>query len=365
MLDLLAELVACPAPPGEESAIDDVIARELGASGPDVTTDAAGNLHARLPGAGPKVMVCAHKDEIGMLVTGVRPDGRLRVENIGGSYPWKYGEGPVDVIADDGTLVRGILSVGSTHVTSGPLHELKAQRALTWGDVTIFTGQPPEALARQGVHVGSRAVVTAERKTLQRLGDYVASYALDDRMGVVALIAGMRVMVDTPESERPDLHFVVTHGEEIGMLGAVYAAREIRPDVCVALDTSPVAHGTPVELDARPVVWYRELTHNTKSECDRLCQLGDEIGVGAQPCAYAAAASDAGRVRQEGLAGRAVCFGFARDNSHGFEIAHAGSLAAVRDLLVAYLVDLRRRGWLAQQSSAPIEPPGSHRLDRI
>ena len=322
MLDLLAELVACPAPPGEERAINDVIARELGVTG-EVTRDAADNLHVRVPGAGPTVMVCAHKDEIGMLVTDVRPDGRLSVENIGGSYPWKYGEGPVDVIADDGTLVRGILSVGSTHATSGPVHELKAQRALTWRDVTIFTGRDADELAGLGVHVGSRAVVTSERKTL---------------------IAGLRAMADIPEENRPDLHFVVTHGEEIGMLGAVHAARAIRPDVCVALDTSPVAHGTPVQLDARPVVWYRELTHNTKAECDRLCQLGAEIGVGAQPCAYAAAASDAGRVLQEGLAGRAVCFGFARDNSHGFEIAHAGSLDAVARLLVAYLVDLRARG---------------------
>jgi putative aminopeptidase FrvX len=343
MLDLLAELVACPAPPGEEGAIDDVIIREMATTGA-VTRDAADNLHVRLPGAGPTVMVCAHKDEIGMLVTDVRPDGRLCVENIGGSYPWKYGEGPVDVIADNGTLVRGILSVGSTHAVSGPVHELKTQRALTWRDVTIFTGMEPEELAQLGVHVGSRAVVTSERKALQRLGDYIASYALDDRMGVVALSAGMRAMADVAEADRPDLHFVVTHGEEIGMLGAVYAAQQIRPDVCIALDTSPVAHGTPVKLDARPVVWYRELTHNTKSECDRLCQLGEEIGVGAQPCAYAAAASDAGRVRQQGLAGHAVCFGFARDNSHGFEIAHAASMAAVTELLVAYLLDLRTRG---------------------
>ncbi|MBT3268048.1 hypothetical protein HN371_12880 [Candidatus Poribacteria bacterium] len=343
MVDLLGELVACPAPPGDEGAIDAIITREMQATGVEVTRDAADNLHARVPGAGPTVMVCAHKDEIGMLVTDVRPDGRLSVENIGGAYPWKYGEGPVDVIADDGSLVRGILSVGSTHALSGPVHELKAQRALTWEDVTVFTGRASDELAALGVHVGSRAVVAAERKALQRLGDYIASYALDDRMGVVALIAGLRAMVDMPEAERPDLHFVVTHGEEIGMLGAVYAAQHIRPDVCVALDTSPVAHGVPVVLDARPVVWYREATYNTKSECDRLCHLGDEIGVGSQACAYAAAASDAGRVRKQGLAGRSVCFGFARDNSHGFEIAHVDSLATVTKLLVAYLRDLRER----------------------
>lgn len=344
MLTLLAELVSCPAPPGEERAIDEIITRELRAAGVEVTTDAADNLHARLPGTGPTVMVCAHKDEIGLLVTDVRDDGRLLVENIGGSYPWKYGEGPVDIVADDGSLIRGILSFGSTHTLSGPVHELKSQRALTWQDVTVFTGLTRGEAHAAGIHAGSRGVVAPERKALQRLGDYVASYALDDRMGVVALIAGLREMTTVPESERPDLHFVVTHGEEIGMLGAVYAAQQLRPDVCVALDTSPVAHGTPVVLDARPVVWYREATFNTKAECDRLCALADELGLGSQPCAYAAAASDAGRIRQHGLAGRTVCFGFARDNSHGFEIAHAGSLPAVTQLLVAYLRDLRARG---------------------
>ncbi|MBT7100887.1 hypothetical protein HN937_26155, partial [Candidatus Poribacteria bacterium] len=50
-----------------------------------------------------------------------------------------------------------------------------------------------------------------------------------------------------------------------------------------------------------------------------------------------------GRVRKQGLAGRSVCFGFARDNSHGFEIAHVDSLATVTKLLVAYLRDLRER----------------------
>ncbi|MBT7097052.1 hypothetical protein HN937_06730, partial [Candidatus Poribacteria bacterium] len=74
MVDLLGELVACPAPPGDEGAIDAIITREMQATGVEVTRDAADNLHARVPGAGPTVMVCAHKDEIGMLVTDVRPD---------------------------------------------------------------------------------------------------------------------------------------------------------------------------------------------------------------------------------------------------------------------------------------------------
>ena len=342
MLTLLSELIVCHAPPGEEREIDAVLQREFEASGAEVWQDDATNLYAHLPGDGPKVMICAHKDEIGMVVTRVQDDGRLQVENCGGAWPWKYGEGPVDIIADDGQVVRGILSVGSVHTMIGPVHELKRERALTWDLVTVFTGLSKAELEARGVHIGSRAVVARARKQVQRLGDYVASFALDDRMGLTALIAALREMAQLadkgPETEgRADLYFVATHGEEVGMLGAMRAAQLLRPEVCVALDTSPVVPDAPLVVDARPVVWYRARAYHNKAECDKLLGLARELGFGAQPCLYTASGSDAGRIKQAGLAGRTVCFGFARDNSHGFEIAHVDSLLNVTRLLVAYL----------------------------
>ena len=343
MLALLSELVACHSPPGEEREIDSVLQREFKATGAPVWSDETGNLYARLAGSGPKVMICAHKDEIGMIVTEVQDDGRLGVQNCGGSRPWKYGEGPVDLITDDGQTLRGILSVGSVHTRTGPVRELDTTRPLTWDLLTIFTGSTPDDLEDAGIHVGSRAVVARERKQLQRLGRYIASFALDDRMGLVSLIAALREMSrrTTRISDNPlDLYFVATHGEEIGMLGAVRAAQLLQPDLCIALDTSPVAHGTPLIVDARPVVWYGERAYHNKADCDKLLALARELGFGAQACVYAASGSDAGRLKQAGLAGRTVCFGYPRENSHGFEIAHADSLVNVSELLLAYLASL-------------------------
>jgi putative aminopeptidase FrvX len=339
MIALLSELIACHGPPGQEEEIDVAVRREFQSYAPEVWQDDTTNLYAHLPGTGQKIMVCAHKDELGMAVTTIQDDGRLRVENCGGSKPWKYGEGPVDVIGDAGNVVRGILSVGSVHTQTGPIPELDRSRPLTWDLMTIFTGLTPSELAANGVHVGSRAVVARERKQLQHLGEYIASFALDDRMGLTALIAGLQEMAGSTRdrSERPDLYFVATHGEEIGMQGALRAAQLLRPDVCIAMDTSPVAHGTPLAMDARPVIWYRERAYHNKSECDKLLRLAGELGFGAQPCLYAASGSDAGAIKEMGLAGKTVCFGFARDNSHGFEITHADSLVNVARLLVAYL----------------------------
>jgi putative aminopeptidase FrvX len=341
MLSLLSELVGCLGPAGEEREVEEVILREFRDTGVEVWQDDATNIYAHVPGSGPKVMVCAHKDELGMAITHVNDDGRMRVENCGGSRPWKYGEGPVDLICDDGSTLRGILSVGSVHTSTGPVHELDRDRALTWDLVTVFCGLTKHELYERGIHVGSRAVVARERKQLQRIGDYVASFALDDRMGCVAMIAALRELAGQPgPDQRPDLYFVATHGEEVEFLGAMRAAQLLRPDVCIALDTSPVAHGTPLVMDPRPVVWYRGRAYHNKAECDRLLQLADALGFGAQACLYANSGSDAGRIKDAGLAGRTVCFGFARENSHGYEITHQDSLPNVVRLLLAYLQQL-------------------------
>jgi putative aminopeptidase FrvX len=334
MLALLDELLKTHSPPGEDAEIDAVIRREFEATGAHVHQDAAGNLIAHLPGDGPPVMICAHKDEIGMVVTHVLDDGRLKVRNIGGAFPWKYGEGPVDVLGDD-EIVRGVLSVGSIHTRVGPLAELRTSRALTWDMVTIMTGMTPGDLAAAGVHPGSRACVARERKGVQPLGDLIGGFALDDRLGLVAMIAALTQFAE----DRPplDLHIVASTGEEIGMLGAIYAARQIAPEVCIALDTSPITPEVPVELDARPAIWYGEAAFNDKRESDTLLRLATELGFGAQPVVYDSAGSDAGGIKRAGLAARTVAFGFPRENSHGFEIAHSDSLVNVTRLLVAYV----------------------------
>ncbi len=339
-LALLAELLACHGPNGAESEIDAVVLREFAATGARTWQDGAGNIIAHVPGDGPRVMVAAHKDELGLIVTHVPADGQLRVKPLGGPYPWKYGEGPLDIIADDGTIVPSLLSLGSTHTRSGPMGEFRrGMRTPDWNDVTLFTGLDGAALLQCGVHVGSRAVVARARKQLRRLPhDQIASFALDDRMGLVGLIAALRHLVQEPPGA--DLYLVATTGEEIGFLGAIRAAQVLQPEIMIALDTSPVTPETPTAVDARPVIWYGEVAFNNKADCDTLLRLAHELGFGAQPVVYDAAGSDAGGVKRMGLAARTMAFGFARTNSHGYEIAHAESLRNVTDLLLAYVRQL-------------------------
>ena len=281
--ELLQELLSCHAPAGREQEVEAILQRELARydDALRVWQDDASNIIAHLPGppGAPRALVLAHKDEIAMAVAEIRADGRLRVEACGGAIAWKYGEGPVDIRTDDGWL-RAILSVGSSHTRSGPVAELMSARALTWADVTLFTGKTVEELAALGVRVGSRCVVARERKQLQELGQYIASYALDDRLGLVSLLWALAELVMTPPAL--DLYFAFSSSEEIGLLGALYAAQQLRPQVAIAIDTSPVAHGTGAALDARPIIWARELVYHDAAECETLARLAAELGFGAQ-----------------------------------------------------------------------------------
>ncbi len=342
MLVLLDEMMRSHGPIGDEREIDAVLMREFEATGARAWQDGMSNIQAHIPGDGPRVLVVVHKDELGLIVSDMADDGVLRVKPLGGPRPWKYGEGPIDLIADDGSIVPSILSFGSTHTRSGSVGEFRAgTRTPDWDDVTLFTGLTRAALLERGVHIGSRGVVAHERKPLMRLpGGHVAGFGLDDRICMVSLIDALRQTVLEPTGL--DLYYSATTAEETGYLGAIRVGQVIQPEIIIALDISPLTPDTPTEFDTRPVIWYTEAAgaYSTKTDCDTLLRLGDELGFGAQPIVFSWLASDAGGMQKIGLAARTMAFGPAILNSHGFEISKAEAIGNVTQLLVAFLRQL-------------------------
>ena len=342
MLILLDEMLGSHGPVGDEREIDAVLMREFAATGAKTWQDGMSNIIAHLPGEGPRVMVVVHKDELGLIVSHVPEDGNLKAQDLGMSQPWKYGEGPVDIIADDGSIVPAVLSFGSTHTRSGPVGEFRrGTRTPDWNDVTLFTGLDRDALSERGVHIGSRGVVARERKSLMRLpGNHVAGFGLDDRVCMVSLIDALQQTAQEPTGL--DLFFVASTAEESGYLGAIRVGQVLKPEILIALDISPLSPDTPTEFDTRPVIWYTEAqgAYSSKPDCDTLMRLADELGPGSQPIVFTHLASDAGGMQQIGLAARTLAFGPAILNSHGFEIVKADSIGHVTRLLVAYLRQL-------------------------
>src|SRR5437764_1708835 len=237
----IAELVELHSPSGVEAAVDAYLVDRLSAHGTP-RVDGAGNVVLRIEGRtpGPLRAVLAHKDEIGGLVKRVEEGGRLAVSKLGGSFPWVWGEGPVDVLGRHAT-VPGVLSFGARHVSDeSDQKPQQADAGVRWRDAWVETKLDAERLAGAGVRAGSRVVPSAARKRPVRLGadgEYVASYALDDK----ASVAGMLELAGRLATPATPVELVFTAREEIGCHGAKWYASRTDAEAAVAFEVTPVA----------------------------------------------------------------------------------------------------------------------------
>ncbi len=184
LFETVAQLVALHSPSGVEDEVDEYLLGRLTAIG-EPRVDEAGNIILRFEGRDPTelVAIAAHKDEIGAMVKRVDENGRLAVSKVGGSFPWVWGEGPVEVLGDHGRIT-GVLSFGARHVSDESPHQKQNEKTVQWKDAWVETMHESEALAAAGVRAGSRVVPTSYRKRAVRIGpdgEYVASYAVDDK----------------------------------------------------------------------------------------------------------------------------------------------------------------------------------------
>jgi putative aminopeptidase FrvX len=335
-LERLDILLKIPAPSGREAAIASVIRADIEAMGFAVEQDPAGNLLVRFKGTDPKspsVIMAAHMDEIGMTVTRVEPDGRLKVVNSGGLQPWKIGEHPVDILGDEFS-VKGVFSMGSTHGGKA------SSQQQDWGDVFIVTGLTPEELKAAGVRPGTTAVPVAEGRGPMLLGNekdpLVAAWTFDDRAGVVTLIRLLEAIRLGNIKPVNRLCVCFTVHEEGGCHGAKITAHREKPDIFVSVDGCPIVDEAVLKLDGRPGIWSMDrLGHYDQRLVAWFIKIAKKAGTELQPVTYIKANSDASAAYDAGAVPRAAFVGHVRQNSHGYEVARLSCFDRVLDILVA------------------------------
>jgi putative aminopeptidase FrvX len=343
--ELLAEFVALPGPPGQEDAVRDAVARYVTRLGLPYRSDARGNLIVGLGENVPeraRVVVTAHLDEIALMVTGIDGDDSLTVSALGGVYPWKWGEGPVTILAGSGSATQhlpGILSFGSIHTTSprSAAQQAREGRALTWEAARIVTGLSAAELARFGVRPGTRVVLSPARRTITELGGgLLSSFFFDDRADIVSWLLALERLRNTPHFS--DVVFAVTAAEEVGGHGALYLLRDLRPEICIALEIGPTTPDAPFPLDADPTVWVSDSFATTSpADLDFIALAAKEAHVSPHFHAVTRGGSDATCAAANGLCARPITLAFAAENSHGCEIMHRDAPERLTDLLVALL----------------------------
>jgi putative aminopeptidase FrvX len=336
-LELLRELTAIPGPPGQEGAVRDALVRHVDSLGHSHSTDAKGNLLVRIGSGKPKVVVTAHMDEIAMIVRRVEYDGRLAVGPLGGMFPWKLGEGPVQILATRGNL-DGLLSLGSIHTDDSDSNVRRAEsEGVTWEMARILTGLSRAEVLAAGVRPGTRVVVHQSRRNLFMLENLVGGYFLDDRADLVSWLLALMEL----KGSQVDAVFAATVSEEVGGEGALYLLHDLRPDICVALELGPKVDDAPIELNDQPTVWASD-SYSTMSAADGdlLAELGAELKLKLQFQALSRGGSDASCAASHGLCARPITLGIPMENSHGFEVIHPdamGNLASLTSSLVRRL----------------------------
>ncbi|HVT11157.1 MAG TPA: hypothetical protein VHE55_02735 [Fimbriimonadaceae bacterium] len=332
-LDLLRELVAISGPPGQETPVRQALERHVERLGLAHRADAKGNL---LVGSErPRIVVTAHMDEIAMIVRRIEPDGTLAVGPLGGLFPWKLGEGPVQILTDPPFV--GALSFGSIHTADEASNVRQADHStVDWEMARVITGYDGATLTKAGVRPGTRVVIHPSRRTVTPVGLLIGSYFLDDRADLVSWLLALAEI-----GSMEDVLFAATAAEEVGGEGALFLLQEHRPEVCIALELGPNAPDAPVELTDQPTVWATD-SYSTMSAADGdlVASVGERLGMELQFQALSRGGSDASCAASHGLCARPITLGLPMENSHGYELMHPGAMEELARLTAALIREL-------------------------
>jgi len=305
----------------------------LSAIGVENWQDEAGNVIAKIPGTASDapLAITANKDEIGTIVKRIREDGALEVRRLGGSFPWVYGEGVMDILGDRATL-SGILSFGSRHVShESPQKAQQEDQPLFWEEAWIETKCSVEELARAGVRPGTRVVVGKHRKLPFRLNhNYIASYPLDNKASL-AILLDLAEQINNPPQ---DVYLIASAKEEIGAIGALYFTQNYRLGALIALEIIPLAAEYPFEAGVAPVLLSQD-KYGLYDEGlnEEIAQAAAGAKVPLQRAIIDGFGSDGSIAMTMGHVSRAACLGFPTDNTHGYEIAHLRAIAHCTEIL--------------------------------
>lgn len=233
--DFLREVVALPGVTGNEGAVAEYIANAFKPYCDDVKIDCMNNVIGHIAGNGPKVILCAHLDEIGLMVSKIESDGSLRMRNVGGVDPRILPGMRVTVWGKE--KLMGVIGAKPPHLLTAADRAKNYQRE----DLYVDLGMSPEHV-NEKVQVGD--FITLECAFTPLLNNRYATKTVDDRGCVAILLRTMEMLQKVDHTA--DLYFVATCQEEIGAYGAMTAGFGVDPEIGIVLDVChAVTPGAP------------------------------------------------------------------------------------------------------------------------
>ena len=206
MIELMKQLCALPGPSGCEDAVREFVLEKVKPFADEIKTDAIGNIMVFRKGKKAlerPVVVCAHMDEVGVIIKQITDDGMLKFGFVGGVDPRVVIGRPVR-FGD----VQGVIGIKAVHLTTAAERRTMPKTK----DLYIDIGAASKAAAEDKVSLGDYGVFDS---AVVEFGDgLIKAKAIDDRVGCAALL---KLIEDKPPI---DTWFCFTVQEEVGLRGA-------------------------------------------------------------------------------------------------------------------------------------------------
>lgn len=312
-IELIRDLANAFGPTGCEGAVAERILSEIRPFAHRITRDRMGNLIAEMRfGAGEdrlRLMVSAHMDEVGMMVTEVREDGTLLFDTVGG-IDLSVLAGRRVTVGDESRQIPGVIASKAVHHKDQKEREKAAPLKKLYIDMGAKAGDE----AKQYASVGSFATFESEFFLFGKDERYMKGKALDDRCGCAVMIEVMEALAKEPPTEDLEIFFCFTVREEIGLSGAGPVAQRLCPDFALVLESTAVAdlegvdrarqvarlgQGGAISLMDRSTIYDRAL-------CDGALSLASSLGIPAQIKQYVSGGNDAGHIHKSGVGVRTL-----------------------------------------------------------
>ena len=220
--ELLRALSEADAIAASEQEVRDILIAEAHKYHKEVQFDGLGSVLIRVnQSSGPKVMVCAHMDEVGFMVRSISREGAIDVLPIGNVRMMARTLQPVRITTRAGVKIPGLLD---GDVKGDIVDNLRVDIGATSAQEVLDSG----------IDAGDRVTFDTPFQTLPH--SRVMGKAFDDRLGCYLLIALLRELYQAPLD--CELWLVASSSEEVGLRGGQTATRVIHPDIALVLDTA-------------------------------------------------------------------------------------------------------------------------------
>ena len=292
MIELLKQLCALRGISGREEQVRDFISAHAVKYADKMETDPMGNLMCFRKGedSSKTLMVCAHMDEVGLIVTGITEDGYLKFDFVGG-IDRRVIIGKRVWVGDK--AVPGIIGMKAFHLVTEAERKKVPEVSALYIDIGCDSREEAEEL----VALGDPATFDAD---VAEVGHLLKAKAIDDRLGCAVI---MKLMETKPPV---DTWFVFTTQEEVGTRGVATAAFRIRPDAGLIVEGTTAAdlpgvpehktickpgNGAVMPFMDRSSIYSRELRQ-------MMMNAADERGIAHQTKQMIAGGTDAGTLQR-------------------------------------------------------------------